>query len=308
MSFASKHIKGIFNKKNIYDVFIATRPLSLTLALYSTTLGVVIAYREGYLFNNNSIGMDILKILLVTIAGLFIQTGTNLINDYFECEYKYREQSIRKYKFLGKMRTKFDIFIFILGIICFIVSGLIGLYLVYITSTKLLIIGIIGTIGGYSYTGQPIVYKKRGLGTPLSFLLMGPLMVYGSYIVFSETFTWEPLLLSLPVSLLIPVLMLSNEIRDYERDKSLGIKTLTVRLGYSFGRGLYISLLVLSYFLVILFIIFKLIPTMTLIVYMTIPMAIKSYRLVAVGKRALIPQTNKLHLTFGLLFIICLAI
>jgi len=99
-------------KETIKDIFIATRPLSLTLALYSTTLGIVIAYNDGRLFSPGFVWEDIWKIVLVTIAGLFIQTGTNLINDYFECDYKYREQSLKRYNFLGRQRTRFDIFIF----------------------------------------------------------------------------------------------------------------------------------------------------------------------------------------------------
>ncbi len=300
--------KPKITRKNIYDLFIATRPLSLTLALYSTTLGIVIAYSQGFIFSQYSFKMDMVKIILVTIAGLFIQTGTNLINDYFECEYKYRHQSIKKYRFLGKMRTQFDILIFLLGLACFGVSGLIGLYLMYITSTKLIIIGVLGIIGGYSYTGQPIVYKKRGLGTPLSFILMGPLMVYGSYVVFSQSFSWTPLLLSLPVSLLIPALMLSNELRDYDRDKGLGIRTMTVRFGYDFGRNLYIGLLISSYLLVLMFITLNMMPLISLIVLATIPLALKSYRLVAVDKRALVPETNRLHLTFGLIVILSIVI
>jgi len=295
-------------KETIKDIFIATRPLSLTLALYSTTLGIVIAYNDGRLFSPGFVWEDIWKIVLVTIAGLFIQTGTNLINDYFECDYKYREQSLKRYNFLGRQRTRFDIFIFALGIISFGISAIIGLYLVYITTPKLLIIGIIGVIGGYSYTGQPIVYKARGLGAILSFILMGPLMVYGSYVVFSESFSWEPFFLGLPLSLLIPALMLSNELRDYERDKGIGIKTITVRLGYNFGRNLYIGLLISSYLLVVIYIILGMLSLMSLLVFITIPLALKSYKYVAIDKRGLVPMTNKLHLAFGLIQIITIVL
>lgn len=292
------------SKQTFYDLFKATRPLSLTLALYSTTIGMVIAYQDGYLFDSAIYWMDILKILLVTVAGLLVQTGANLINDYFECEYKYRPQSMKKYNFLGKKRTIFDIVIFLFGMACFGATALIGLILLIITSKALFVVGLIGMIGSYAYTGEPIVYKKRGLGTPLSFILMGPLMVYGSYVVFSESFSWSPIILSLPISLLIPALMLSNELRDYDRDKRLGIKTLTVRLGYLVGRNLYIGLLLSSYLLVILFVILQYLPTYSLLVLVTIPLALKSYQLVAVDQRALVPETNKLHLTFGLILIL----
>lgn len=291
-------------KSILHDYLKATRPLSLTLALYSTTIGMVIAYHDGFLFLSGDLAMDWLKILLVTIAGLIVQTGANLINDYFECEYKYRPQSITKFRFLGKDRTLFDISIFLFGLTCFALTGAIGIILLTISSKAVLVVGLVGMIGSYAYTGEPIVYKKRGLGTPLSFLLMGPLMVYGAYVVFSEAFSWSPILLGLPVSLLIPVLMLSNELRDYERDKRLGIRTLTVRFGFRFGRSLYISLLVLAYLLIVLFVLINILPIYSLLTFVTIPMAIKSYRLVEVNQTALVPTTNKLHLTFGLLLIL----
>ncbi len=296
------------SKQMIKDVFVATRPLSLTLAIYSTTIGIVIAYHNGFLFQSGHYGLDILTIFLVTVAGILVQTGANLINDYFECDYKYRPQSTTKYQFLGKQRTLFDIFIFLFGLACFGLTGLIGLLLLYLTSDKVLIVGILGIIGSYSYTGEPIVYKKRGFGTPLSFLLMGPLMVYGAYVVFAESFSWSPILLSLPMSLLIPVLMLSNEVRDFERDKRLGIRTLTVKLGYKFGRNLYIGLLISSYLLVPLFVLLNILPIYSLFVFATVPLAIKSYRLVAVNERAQVPSTNMLHLSYGLIFILSLLI
>lgn len=294
------------NKQMIRDVLLATRPLSLTLAIYSTTIGIVIAYHNGYVLESGRVAMDIFHIILVTLAGILVQTGANLINDYFECEYKYRPQSMKKYQFLGKQRTLFDIFIFLFGLACFGATGLIGLVLLYFTSKEVLIVGILGMIGSYSYTGEPIVYKKRGLGTPLSFVLMGPLMVYGAYVVFSESFSWSPILLSLPVSLLIPVLMLSNEIRDFERDKRLGIRTLTVRLGYRFGKSLYVGLLIASYLFVGIFVVISLLPLASLFVLVTIPLAVKSYRLVAVNERSQVPETNKLHLSFGLILILSL--
>ncbi|MCZ0701742.1 1,4-dihydroxy-2-naphthoate octaprenyltransferase [Natronobacillus azotifigens] len=299
-----RHDLPRLTKRILMDYFYATRPLSLTLALYSTTIGIVLASHDGFLFQSDNLLIDLVKIILVTIAGLFVQAGANLINDYFECEYKYRPQSITKYRFLGKDRTLFDISIFLFGMVCFAMTGLIGIVLLAISSRAVLLVGILGMIGSYAYTGEPIVYKKRGLGTPLSFLLMGPLMVYGAYVVFSESFSWAPILLGLPVSLLIPALMLSNELRDFDRDKDLGIRTLTVRLGFRFGRNLYIGLLVSCYLLVLLFVLINRLPIYSLVTWLTIPLAMKSYRLVAVDQKALVPETNKLHLSFGLLLIL----
>ncbi|MFW5981347.1 MAG: prenyltransferase, partial [bacterium] len=299
----------IDNKKSLLkDIWRASRPLSLTLALYSTTLGIVIAYQKGHLFSGN-LSRDIWIIFLVTIAGLAVQTATNFINDFFECEIKYvsyRSQGEKRYDFLGQKRSAFDILIFMLGIGCFLFTGIIGLYLSYLTTSRLLIIGALGLIGGYAYTGEPIVYKKRGLGTPLSFLLMGPLMVYGSYLVFAQDFSWTPIIQGMPVSLMIPMLMLSNEIRDHKRDKSWGIKTLTVRFGYKFGKNLYLGLLITSYALTFLYVIVGIFPLAALLTFITIPMAVKSYKTVTDTKKSGVPITNKLHLSFGLITILAL--
>jgi len=289
------------------DIWVASRPLSLTLALYSTTLGIVAALMQDKLFSEN-LSLDIWKIFLVTLAGLFVQIGTNFINDYFECEYKYRRQSEKKYSFLGKQRTKFDILIFLLGMASFGATCLIGIYLIYLTTPKLLWVGLIGVIGGYSYTGEPIVYKRRGLGAILSFVLMGPLMVYGSYLVFAEQFSWMPVIVGLPLSLMIPLLMFSNELRDYQRDKDLGIRTLTVRIGYKAGKVIFLSLILISYSLTVLYVLLGMLPWSTLLVFATIPLAVKSYKTVAVAKKEGVPITNKLHLTFGMITILTMLI
>ncbi|MFP4661311.1 MAG: prenyltransferase [Halanaerobiales bacterium] len=290
------------------DIWRAARPLSLTLALYSTTIGMVIAYQEGKLFIGE-LAFDIWLIFLVTVAGVAVQTATNFINDYFECEIEYvshSSQGEKTHYFLGKKRSSFDILIFILGISCFAITGIIGIYLTYLTTTKLLVIGIIGLIGGYSYTGEPIVYKKKGLGTPLSFLLVGPLMVYGSYLVFTEQFSWSPIILGMPVGLMIPMMMLSNEIRDYERDKEWGIRTMTVRLGYKTGKYLYLGLLIASYVLILLYVLLGWMPLAALLTFVTIPLAVKAFKNVSKSRKEGVPITNKLHLSFGLITILAL--
>ncbi|MFZ5353082.1 MAG: prenyltransferase [Bacillota bacterium] len=292
-------------KTILKDTWTASRPLSLTLAIYSTTLGISIAHLEGKLFaaGSSSLRIDILKIALVTAAGILVQTGTNLINDYFECGLKFKDFKGKKYKFLGKMRTDFDIYIFMLGMACFGATALIGLILVYLSTPKLIAVGIIGIIGGYSYTGEPIVYKRLGLGAILSFVLMGPLMVFGSYLVLAESFSWSPILLGLPVSLMIPLLMFSNELRDYQRDKDMKIRTLTVRLGFVNGKRIFLILLCSPYFLTLIFIFYRFIPLSALLVFVTLPLAIKSYRNAATAKKEGVPITNKLHLSFGLIYI-----
>lgn len=289
-------------KKFIKDSWMAFRPFSLTLAIGSTTLGIVAAYRMGLLFKNN-ITFDIINITLITLAGLCAQAGANLINDYFEGSFRYYRTSSSKVKFLGVERSYFDIYVFLWGMCCFGLASLIGIYLILITNIQMLFIGLIGIVGAYAYTGEPFVYKRRGLGAILSFILMGPLMVYGAYFVFGIEFSWYPIIISLPPSFLIPALMLSNEMRDFKRDSRLSVGTLSVRIGSSTSKFIYTCLLGSSYIATILLVILEVYPFQSLVVLTTLPLAKKCYRSVSNFEHTGIPYTNNLHWLFTLIIL-----
>lgn len=291
----------------IREYWIALRVLSLTLALAATTFGMLAAWRAGYMFTERP-WHDGLLIGLITIAGLCSQAGANLINDYFEGSFKYVSPTDRSIEFLGKQRTYFDVFVFLTGIGALGLAGLIGLYLVYITDWIMLLIGIIGLIGSYAYTGEPFVYKQKGLGVPLSFLLMGPLMTFGAYYPFAQNFSWYPILLGLPVSLFVPALMISNEMRDFKRDHQLAMGTLSVRIGSTASLRLFELLAFGPFVLVLAYVAMGVYPPQTFLSFLLLPIALKARRAVKAFERLSIPNTNRLHLGFFIVTAFCLLI
>lgn len=293
-------------KKFIKDSWIALRPFSLTLAIGSTTLGIVAANKAGDLNWTNS--KDILLVVLITIAGLLAQCGANLVNDYFEGDFRYYRPSGRKVKFLGVTRTYFDIYVFCFAMVCFGLASLIGLYLIYITDIRMLFIGLIGIFGAYSYTGEPFVFKTKGLGVPISFITMGPLMVLGAAFPFTHEISLYPVLLSLPASLLIPALMVSNEMRDFQRDENLSIGTLSVRMGSTWSRNFYRVLLFGAYILTAIYVLIGFYPVYSLLVFVTLPLALKAHKSVSRFEKLGIPYTNNVHWTFTFILIISLII
>lgn len=288
-----------YYKVLLNDLWKAFRPLSLTLALGSTSLGIVSAYKTGFILDLSSI----VKIILITIAGLFVQSGANLINDYFEGSFRYYRPSGRKIRFLGAERTYFDVFVFLCGFACFGGAGLIGLYLIFVTNINMLYIGLIGVVGAYAYTGEPFVYKRQGLGVPISFILMGPLMVYGAYFPFIMDFSWYPILIGLPPTLLIPALMISNEMRDFTRDTRLSIGTLSVRIGSTWSKIIYRILVFGAFLLTLIYIVIGLYPILSILVFITFPIALRAHRSVSRFEGLGIPNTNFLHWTFNLIII-----
>ena len=224
----------------------------------------------------------------------------------FEGSFRYYRTSLHKVRFLGAERTYFDIYVFLWGMACFGLASLIGLVLIYLTNLQMLVIGLLGVIGSYAYTGEPFVYKRRGLGAPISFILMGPLMVYGAYFPFGLQFSWQPILLALPASLLIPALMISNERRDFTRDTRLSMGTLSVRIGEKLSLRLYELLVGGAFVLVAVFLITGVYPLLTLIVFLSLPAAWKAYQSVKRCEVRGIPTTNVLHWEFTLLLILSL--
>jgi len=296
------------------EFFHAARVFSLSLALGSTSIGIIASWRDGSLAGLETT-RAVLLVVLITLAGLAAQLGANLINDYFEGSFKYANPAafavthgITRVQFLNRDRTAFEVFVFLSGVASLGFAGLIGLYLVYISSWPMLLIGLLGLVGSYGYTGEPIVYKNKGLGVILSFMLMGPLMNLGAYYPIARTLSWYPVILGLPLSLLIPALMISNEMRDLDEDSGFSIGTLSSMIGHRWALFLYDSLLVCSLIAIVAFIVLGLYPLQSLLALLPLPIALEARRRVARHESSGIRLTNLLHQCLFIALLIAFAL
>lgn len=205
----------------------ALRPFSLVVAVATCGLGVLLALREG--------AADPALALAVVTAGVLLQAGVNLVNDH--ADRRSAAFSAAQRRAIGR-NTR-------LGAGAFLLAGLFGLYLVWLRGWPMLALEVTGLAGALGYTGHPVNYKARGLGVPLVFLFMGVLLVGGAYYAVSDRYHAGVFWLSLPFSLFASLLLLSNELRDYEADLAEGLRTLTVRLGYERSAWLYRGLTLL---------------------------------------------------------------
>jgi 1,4-dihydroxy-2-naphthoate octaprenyltransferase len=158
----------------------------------------------------------------------------------------------------------------------------------------------------YAYSGEPIKYKNYGLGALMSFIMMGPLMVYASFYVFSGSFAVYPILYSMALGLFIPAILVANELRDYEEDKRKGIGTLTVRIGFNNGQIVYNSLLAFAYINTLILIVFRVLPMIALVLFSTIPLLKNIRGHMLNNRRRLVAETAKIYLIFGMGFLIVL--
>ncbi|MCB2294759.1 prenyltransferase [Clostridium algoriphilum] len=278
----------------INKVFKSTRPATLVVSILSTFLGIIIAYRQGYVFTYHM--WDLWRIFLVIAAAVLLQAGMNMMNNYFEDDIQEESDGLRNLNFLGRTRSHLEILIFKVGITFFAITALISIYLAFYTGFQLLIIELIGIFAAYAYAGEPINYKKYRLGSVVSFIMMGPLMAYASFFVFSKSFSLQPIVYSFTLGLFIPAILLANELRDYFDDKDRGVLTLTVRIGYEKGKIIYYSLIAFAYINTTILVILKYLPEISIIVLSTIPLINEIVRCIKSDKRKLVPITAMIYL------------
>ena len=283
-----------------YKFLKALRPFSLVVAVISCGLGILLAWDSG--FHNPILA------LWIMIGGILAQAGINLINDIEDIPLIPKEHShYHRIKRMISNNTK-------VGIACFILAGFISLYLISIQGWPLFVLIAISGLASLSYNIGPFNFKHRGLAMVQVFLLMGVLMVQGAYLAMSGLFSSAVLLHSLPISLLVSLLLLSNELRDSETDQHKNIKTLTVRIGYKNAVRLYWSLVLLSYILAGIFLLVgnKLDHAPSLL-WLLIPLPllvpIKHYLGASPTDRVnLTPMTGRFFFLFGLSYMLVLGI
>lgn len=261
----------------------ALRPFSLVVAIATCGLGVNLALLEHA--GNAALAW------LVIGNGVLLQIAVNLINDQRDID---NAQFNAAQRAAIRRNTR-------VGYSVMAVAVIIGLYLVTLRGWPLLLLGLIGIFGAWGYTGGRINYKARGLGILLVFLFMGVLLIGGSYYVVSGQYHLRILLLSLPFSLLSSLLLLSNELRDYEQDLAAGIRTLSVRLGYDFGVRLYYWLVALVYLVSVLLYQAAMLPgvSLLLITLLVLWQPFKLLHAPAAMRQRLTPLTGRFYLVFS---------
>lgn len=252
---------------------------------------------------------------LVLLCSFLFQAGTNTVGDYFD--YKYEVDKDYTY---GSSRVIVDGLLeakslHLAGLIMFAAGAAIGVVFIAVHGPAIFAIGGIGLLGGYFYAAKPIALKHRALGDVSVFILMGPLMVIGSYLVLTGSFALEALLVSLPVGCLVAAILYANNLRDIKHDAEAHVKTLAGILGYSRGKVIYYSLVFGAYAIVFGLAAFGVLTWWGLLTFVSIPLAVKNVMAIAGNAdgssekiAGLDIETAKLHLAFGVLLSVSIVI
>ncbi len=243
--------------------------------------------------------------IIAFFGAIIFHMAGNLIGDYQD--YKGGVDQLEK---TGPFRVLVHkIFkprtILIYGYIVLLIGILIGAYLFLQTGVPLIYIGLFGIVSATLY----YKFKYIALGDIIIFLSFGLMVVLGMVYVMTGIINWWSLLIASPVGLLIVAILHANNTRDMLQDKKAGIKTQAMILGLEGAQVVYQTILLFTYMLVALIVLFNLLHPLVFIVLITMPMALKNIKLM---KRATIEDlgiirfldtdTAKLVLVFSLLF------
>lgn len=200
------------------------RPHTLTASFVPVTLGTVLAFE---VFNRVHIGL----FLAMLIASILIQAATNMFNEYYD--YKRgldNEESVG----IGGTIVREGVHpkvILNLAITLIALSVLLGVYISMNSSWWVALVGSVSILIGYLYTGGPLPISSTPFGELLSGLFMGINIILISFYIQTGTITATSILVSIPTTILIGAINLSNNIRDLNGDKEHGRKTLPILVG-----------------------------------------------------------------------------
>jgi len=251
--------------------WLAARPKTLPAAVSGVVAGTALAVRDGQ--------FRLGPALAALGVGLLLQIGSNLANDVFDYERgadtpeRLGPLRVTQAGLLSPTQVKMG-----MGV-AFGLAALLGLYLAWQAGWIVLLIGLAAIFSAILYTGGPFAYGYYGLGDLFVFLFFGLAAVTGTYYVQAGRVSLAAWWTAVPIGLLVVNILVVNNLRDIENDRSVGKRTFAVRLGVRGTRLQYTSLLVITYLLVPVLILSGVLPWGALLTWLSLPLAWQMLRM-----------------------------
>ena len=256
------------NKSKLKEFFMCTRPHSYPASIAPVLFGAT--YALGY-----EIKFSILKFILFLLACLLIQAATNLFNEYYDYKHgldKVDSEGISGSIVKGNLSPRE---VMVGALVLYALAFVLGLILTFMTSFYVLLVGLVCMLAGYFYTGgkYPIAYSP--FGEIVSGFFMGTIIIALSFYFQTEYVNADIIVVSLPLFIMIGAILLANNIRDLDNDKESGRSTYAILVGRNNAIKTMAINFIVVYLLNVLFIVTKYASWWNLLVFVTIPLAIK---------------------------------
>ena len=267
------------------------RPKTLPAAIAPVLVGTAFA---GY-------NATVLHTLLAFIVALALQVGVNYANDYSDGIKGTDADRIGPMRLVGSGAATPGS-VKKAAFISFAIAAIAGLILASRTSWLLIILGAICILAAWTYTGGPKPYGYQALGEVSVFIFFGVVATVGTYYVQTESVSREVLLASFAMGALACAILVLNNLRDLENDKSADKKTLAVVMGDQGTRDLYKWLM---FFALAMSVALTFFSFFYLLALLSLPLVSKSVRAVNSGASGtalidLLAKTGRIQIIYAL--------
>lgn len=277
---------------------LALRPWSLSASLIPTLLGSTIAYKYP-----GSSDFNYITLLLTLFTVVSVHGAGNVVNTYFDYVKGIDNRKSDDRILVDHILTQDEVVS--LGALLYC-AGCVGFILLAMVSPAkmehLALVYFGGLSSSFLYTGG-IGFKYIALGDLLIIIIFGPISVLFAFMSQTGHVEWATIYYAIPLAFNTEAILHSNNTRDSESDKKVGIVTFAIIIGHTASHILYAFLLFTPY---IMFIVVSMkyskwfvLPLVTLPAAFRIERQFRSTDIQSVPKK-----TAKLNLFFGILYVL----
>ena len=223
--------------------------------------------------------LNVLHVILTFIGGISAHISVNAFNEYFDFK-SGLDARTRRTPFSGGSGTlpqKPELANQALGtaITAFIITGLIGIYFLFVHGLMLLPLGLLGLFLLIAYT--PWFARSPLLCLIAPGLGFGTLIVMGTAYVLTGHYSTTAFVASLVPFFLVSNLLLLNQFPDVEADRGIGRRHYPIVIGRRASSLIYGTFLLLTYLTILLGVGLKYLPPLSLIGLLTLILAIPTF-------------------------------
>jgi 2-carboxy-1,4-naphthoquinone phytyltransferase len=243
----------------------AIKPPMYTVAIVPITVGSTVAYAQ-----TQSIDLNILGTFL--LSAIAIIAWLNISNDVFDSDTGI---DINKAESVVNLTGNRNL-MFWLGNL-FLGLGILGIATIAWWQQDLTVVAIVllCCFLGYTYQGPPFRLGYQGLGEIICTICFGPLALSAAY--YSQTQSWSiaNLTASLMIGISTSLILFCSHFHQVKDDLAAGKLSPIVRMGTTMGAKVLKWSTASIYLLTAIGVIFKLFPIATLLILLSLPLAMK---------------------------------
>jgi len=220
----------------IANWILAARPKTLLAGLSPVAIGAALAMHDGK--------FHLFAMLGALICAVSVQIGTNFCNDYCDFfqgadtdERKGPARAVQS----GLISPKSML---VATILMFAITALAAFGLYLRAGWPFLVLGVVSILFGVLYTAGRYSLAYLGIADPFVLIFFGPVAVAGTYYVQTLQLDWTTVVAGFGPGLIATGLLVVNNLRDIDEDRTANKRTLAVRFGAAFSRYQYATCIV----------------------------------------------------------------